>query len=72
MPKNEGELPRGDAPGSGDDPFFCLLEDDALITKVSVDTHRLLEPNATSNDVQLFIHVTTKALVATYGNVDFG
>ncbi len=43
-------------------PFFCLLEDDKLITKLSVDTDRMLEPvnGNGSNDVRLFIKVLIK------------
>lgn len=72
MPKATSEIPSGDAPQSGEDPFFCLLEDDNLIVKVSVDTDRWLDPNARLTDVHLLLHVTTKALVATYANTDFG
>jgi hypothetical protein len=32
------------SPQSDEQPFFCLLEDDKLITKVSVDTDDLLDP----------------------------
>jgi hypothetical protein len=44
--------------------FFCLLEDDALITKVGVTTDRLLEPYdqlGEKDDVYVVVHVTTKA-----------
>jgi hypothetical protein len=43
-----------------EDPFFCLLEDDKLITRVSVTTDRLLQPLAADeniHDVFLEIHV---------------
>jgi len=38
----EGELPEEDTPANDESPFFCLLEDDALITGLSVVTDRLL------------------------------
>jgi len=44
-----------------ENPFFCLLEDDCLITGVSVTTGRLLMPLDTdenSKDVYFVIHVT--------------
>jgi hypothetical protein len=44
-----------------EDPFFCLLEDDKLVTTVSVITDRLIIPQQTDehiNDVLLVIHVT--------------
>jgi hypothetical protein len=36
-------------PELGEDPFFCLLEDDALITGLCVKTDRLLDPIETKN-----------------------
>lgn len=56
-PKTESELPSNEAPQSGEAPFFCLLEDDALISSVSVITDRLLRPNESPNTVVLLIHV---------------
>jgi hypothetical protein len=44
-----------------EDPFFCLLEDDKLITSVSVTTDRLLMPQDSEeklHDVHLIIHAT--------------
>ena len=44
-----------------EDPFFCLLEEDRLITSVSVTTDRLIIPKKSDesiNDVLLVIHVT--------------
>jgi hypothetical protein len=51
------------APGEGEDPFFCLLSDDSLITDVSVTTDRLLVPQDDDervHDVVLIVHVKTK------------
>ena len=39
-----GELPSGEQPQDGEDPFFVLLEDDSLITSVNITTDRLLTP----------------------------
>lgn len=44
MPRNSQELPRDDKPNEDEKPFFCLLEDDSLVTSVSVSTDQLLEP----------------------------
>ncbi|GAC1435418.1 MAG: hypothetical protein NVS1B11_37320 [Terriglobales bacterium] len=52
----------GDSPGEGGNPFFCLLEDDKLITKVQVETNWLLTPQAEGeriHDVHLVIRVKT-------------
>lgn len=53
----EPELPDGSAPLNDELPFWCVLEDDQLITHVSVRTHRLLSPSAGSSDVQLLVNV---------------
>jgi hypothetical protein len=42
------------------DPMYCLLEDDALISELSVETHRLLaRPNASKHEVRAVIEVRT-------------
>lgn len=57
----------GVQPGADEDPFFCLLEDDALITEINITTDRLFTPAPPGdiNDVVLVIHVKT-------GHIDFG
>ena len=60
--------PDAAAPGLDEDPFFCLLQDDSLITEVKITTDRLLEspsPSGNVHDVELIIHVRTPA-------IDFG
>jgi hypothetical protein len=42
---------------SDDDPIHCLLQDDALVTKVSVETDRLLRPAADQFDMVAIIQV---------------
>ncbi len=71
MPKEPTELPKKDIPGVDENPFFCLLEDDNLITKISVSTNRLLLPINSSIDVQLFIDVNIKPTLRTWGNIGF-
>ncbi|MBW7991508.1 MAG: hypothetical protein FVQ84_16065 [Planctomycetes bacterium] len=41
-------------------PFFCLLENDKLITSVNINTHTLLRPG-NKTDVSVLIHVVIKA-----------
>jgi hypothetical protein len=44
-----------------EDPFFCLLTDDGLITRVSITSDRLLSPKGEGeriNDVYIVVHVT--------------
>lgn len=69
MPQVETEIPNGDLPCENERPFYCLLEDDALITKISVETDRLLGSDQQSNYVYLLIHVRTKGVSSTWFNV---
>lgn len=52
----------GESPTPDEDPFFCLMTDDKLITEIKVTTDRLLtQPieGENVNDIQLVIHVRT-------------
>lgn len=71
-PRNSSELPPEDAPRLGEDPFFCLLEDDALVTRIGITTDRLLEPlePGDPSDVSFIVlHVVTKATRVTFNNI---
>ena len=60
MPSDDSEL-AGFEIEPDEDPFYCLLEDDNLITRVSVETDRWLLPLERGNhedDVFLVIHAT--------------
>ncbi len=63
-----GELPPKVEPQLGEDPFFCLLENDSLISRISVETDRLLVRTRTSNEVHLDIQVTTLKTRTFMGN----
>jgi hypothetical protein len=43
-PDKSQEIPADWRPVVGEDPLFCLLEDDRLVTRVNVETDRLLAP----------------------------
>jgi hypothetical protein len=61
-------------PKDGQDPFFCLLSDDRLITDVSVTTDRLLSPMDTDeriHDVVLILTVTAKVIDPMEENFEF-
>ena len=49
-------------------PFFCLLEDDSLVTKVSVESEQLLRP-AKPDEVVAIISVHVKKTVLSYANM---
>jgi hypothetical protein len=61
-------------PESDEQPFFCLLEDDKLITKITVETDQLLEYSSTetANFVRLIITVRLRPYDMTLGNMQFG
>ena len=70
MPHDSSELPK-DPPALDEDPFFCLLEDDALVTELALVTDRLLEPPqepSKDSHVHLIIRVTVHAARLTWGN----
>jgi hypothetical protein len=75
-PQSMQELGECKTPGPGETPFFCLLENDKFVTKVSVETDRLLEPINTAQptdfDARLIIGVTITPYKLTYGNIAFG
>jgi hypothetical protein len=59
--------------GEGEEPFYCLLEDDSLVTGLQVRTERLLvplEPPATSS-VRLVMTVVVRPTRITFLNVPF-
>lgn len=66
-PHNDGELPNGAAPDENENPFFCLLEDDALIRGISITADRLLKPVRDRSEVFLIVHVVPTSLGTTLG-----
>jgi len=63
MPKDGSELPAKWQPKPAQNPLYCLMEDDSLITEIKVTSDRLLVPaeeDEHRNNVELVIHVTTK------------
>jgi hypothetical protein len=70
MPNSASEIPAGDAPLSDERPFFCLLEDDGLVSALSVSTDRLLEPGINASEALIIMRVRTKTYSMTYANID--
>jgi hypothetical protein len=54
-----GEIAATDRPGESEDPFYCLLEDDILVTRLAVTADQLLQP-LEPEEVLLVIHVGIK------------
>jgi len=70
-PRSAAEL-AGSTPSQGEDPFFVLLEDDALITYAAVETDTMLQPvGGNLNDVRLVIKITTGFYKVHMDNLDF-
>ena len=58
--KDISEIPSDYKQEEDENPFFCLLEDDILISDLSVSTERLLEPCESSSHVKLIVRVQAK------------
>jgi hypothetical protein len=70
IPLNTSELPSTARPEDGERPFFCLLENDSLITAFRLESERLLFPQSRSEaEVQLVIRVNVKAIKVTWANI---
>jgi hypothetical protein len=72
MPTDVNELGGYDAPTDDEKPFYVLLEDDNLITRISVETDGMLEAPGSGrrhdNDARLIITVNLKPYAETFGN----
>jgi len=74
VPRNLSELGAA-VPLDGENPLFVLLEDDSLITHVSVETDELLDPpdSAGKDDAyaRVFLKVSIKPTVPDIFNIGF-
>jgi len=76
-PHNANELGGNESPASGEDPFYCLLEDDDLVTGLSVQADMLLDPPVADqparalSEVKLVISVEIKPSHVTMFNLSF-
>jgi hypothetical protein len=69
IPDQLNALPNGAVPAEEEKPFFCLLEDDERITKVSVETHQLLEPSTKPPELVIVMYVRTRVTALSYDNM---
>ncbi len=72
VPGSSAEVGRSSTPRSGEEPFYCLLEDDSLIDEFSVRAGLMLQQlndEYSNSSVRLLITVTTKPYVATWDNI---
>jgi hypothetical protein len=76
LPADGGELEGNETPSPGEDPFFCLLDDDRAVTSLAVETDLLLDPPINNSDdernkVRLVITVEIKPYNVTLFNLSF-
>jgi hypothetical protein len=73
VPQQDNQIPPGWEPTEDQKPLFCLLEDDGLVSRLSVKTERWLDARAaSSSEVVLLIRVKTSTTRKTFENIDFG
>ena len=70
MPSTQ-ELRSNRKPCEGEDPFFCLLEDDRLINSFSVERDILWSEGTSDNFAKVIIGVTIQPTFATSFNLGF-
>jgi hypothetical protein len=75
-PENGNELRGNETPRIDEDPFFCLLENDNLVSHFAVETDMLLDeevPDASDDKsrVRLVITVELRPYLTTYFNMAF-
>lgn len=74
-PNNINELAGNEEPEDGEDPFYCLLEDDRYVSHLAVETDRLLDPTETTGSsaslVRLVITVNIQPYYNTMRNLMF-
>jgi hypothetical protein len=70
-PQQAQQLPDDARPTSATDPFYVLLDDDNRITRVNVETDRLLAPES-ADHVRLFIRVQTRIVAPMISNIELG
>lgn len=65
-PRNATELKGNEIPIDGEDPFYCLLEEDKLVTGLSVETDTLLDPPKDEADEKSLVKLVIGVTIAPY------
>ncbi|SRR5581483_4433139 len=61
-------------PQDGEDPFYCLLENDSMVDRLSVEADTLLQPIGTkrdANDARVVVTVTVRPAEVMFLNLAF-
>ncbi|MDB4877623.1 MAG: hypothetical protein JWM41_4069 [Gemmatimonadetes bacterium] len=70
IPSEPNALPKEAHPVAlEEEPLFCLLEDDSLVTHLTIRTDRLLEPVREKSEVVALVRVTTRQLRVMVGTI---
>ena len=75
LPDTVGELGGYTTPQEDEKPFFVLLQDDKLITHISIRTDTLLQPTSPGagvNDARLVIAINIQPVNMGWHNINFG
>ena len=70
-PAHLNQLPDGAIPVEGEDPFYCLLEDDRLVTSLEVESDVLLDSNYPSNHAHVIISAEIRPHTVDIFNLSF-
>ena len=70
VPSVASEIPRSDDFDYSDGGMYCLLQDDKLINKISIQSFQDFDP-ISPDSVRCIIKVTTKITAALWGNFHF-
>ena len=71
MPRSNQDLGCYLTPEADEDPFFVLLEDDGMVTRLAIETDMLLQPTSDDvgqQDARLVISVTLTPYQAIWAN----
>ncbi|WP_428513185.1 hypothetical protein [Roseovarius sp.] len=75
MAQNSQELGQNSVPEKDENPFYCLLEDDQLVSRLNIETDRLLEideeGSAKDRWVKLVVRAQIKPIATTTFNLSF-
>ncbi|MET4180673.1 hypothetical protein ABIB94_002773 [Bradyrhizobium sp. JR7.2] len=54
---------------ASEEPIYCLMQDDGLVTKLDVETDRLLRPTETRFGLVAIVEVNVRATRLTFANI---
>ncbi len=70
-PAHLNQLPQNESPSNGEDPFYCLLEDDRLVTSLEVESDILLLSNFPNNYAHVVISAEIRPHTVDTFNLSF-